>query len=91
MDALAALESEDSRPEQLKNVKYMADFSEIDLITFKKQYTVKTGESGVMYFMEPDGSELSFVLQGFIGSCLVVGPHIIARYAINFSSVTMWL
>ena len=83
VDALTSLEKEDSRPEQLKNVKYMADFSEIDLITFKKQYTVKTGESGVMYFMEPDGSELSFVLQGFVGSCLVVGPHIIARYKIR--------
>ena len=57
----------------------LAEFSQMDVDKFNEQYKVCNGKSGIMYILKGDSvdSELLFSLQGFIGGCLVVGPHII--------------
>ena len=80
--AQESLEADTCRPEQFANAKPMSTFSKMDVKQFDEKYKVVTGRGGIMYIMNNDSmdSEVLFLLQGFIGNCLVVGPRIIHRY-----------
>ena len=48
-----------------------------------ERFKVKKGSSETMYIVERNSEgveeEFEFLVQGFIGRCLVVGPHVLAR------------
>ena len=79
---LRSLEAEENRPSQYKDVALLADLHDIDVRRFVEKYHIKKGRSGIVYIAGNDANEAPFIVQGFIGRCLVVGPHIIARYFI---------
>ena len=80
-DELSALEKEDNRPDQFKDVAFLSDFCEMGIQEFNDRFTIKKGGSGVMYIAGrgPAASEMEFLVQGFVARCLVVGPKVIER------------
>ena len=50
----------------------------VNINDFNAKYTIRTGQTGSVYLADSEG-EATFIAQGFIAKCFVVGPNIISR------------